>query len=97
MSQPYDFIYGKAACAYRNQRRRKPGEEHGHLGFVAVVEVAHRRYEEFDAESADHARLLGETWVKHGMAITAAAWRVDGDGRLADRMGDIIAETPEFA
>lgn len=78
------FVYGRAACTGRADRKRayvKDGDPHP---FVLIVEgepknYGGERYFEFDATSVNHARAL----LADLLGRTAAIWFVNQDGSLA--------------
>jgi hypothetical protein len=81
---PYSqaFIFGADAHAGRLARRTPEGVEHGHKGFVVVLEIRTGEYDELDADSVEHAGRLAEMWVDNRMAQTASIQKVNADGSL---------------
>lgn len=95
MAYDAGFIFGKASCAGRLARRTAPGVEHGHKGFVVVLELRQGVYDELDADSAEHAETIGRAWVDNGMCLTASVQQVRENGGIKCRK--IIAPEPEAA
>jgi len=92
MAYTFDFIFGAEAHAGRAARRTQAGCEYGHKGVVVIVEVAHMRYEELDADSIEHGEGLARAWVQNRMAIAASVWTVTEAGALGKRAA-LIAES----
>src|SRR5262245_8624498 len=79
MAYSQDFIFGAASHEGRLARGRC---EYGHRGFVVVAEMAHRSYQELDADSAEHGARLAQEWVSHFGAISASVQAVRPNGSL---------------
>jgi hypothetical protein len=74
------FLLSDEAAAQRAER--------SNTGFVVHVECARNRYsearfEELDADSEEHARVLAEDWINREAAISAAVRRKDASGKLS--------------